>query len=325
VEHTSRGLIASARALKDRVRARFDDSLVGEVWARMLETEFVDRSVALAGKAFVSFFPLIIVVAAFLPSGMRSSVFTTLTHRLGMTGDALHSAKTAFASAGEVRRATGLLGLILTFFYVSSFTTALQRVYLRAWRRPAGGAIGPYVRGAVWFGAVIAYMALLGAARNVLVGGVLTPLYVVVALAGGTALWWLTAWAMLLRQVRLRVLWPGGAVTGIAMGAYGLASTVWMPTTVERNTHQYGIFGVALALVTWFSGAAICIMLGACAGPVLARDPGPIGRFLRGGDDDILMPGAPPDLPAPTRAVGLKDAFRPIEDESGPANAEERT
>ena len=79
MEQTSRGLIASARALKDRAKARFDDSLLGEVWARMLETEFVDRSVALAGKAFVSFFPLIIVVAAFLPAGMRSSVFTTLT------------------------------------------------------------------------------------------------------------------------------------------------------------------------------------------------------------------------------------------------------
>ena len=31
--------------------------------------EFLDRSVALAGKAFVSFFPLVIVVAAFVPHG----------------------------------------------------------------------------------------------------------------------------------------------------------------------------------------------------------------------------------------------------------------
>ena len=40
-----------------------------------------------------------------------------------------------------------------------------------------------------------------------------------------------------------------------------------------------GIFGVALALVAWFSGAAICIVVGACAGPVLAEDPGPIGAW----------------------------------------------
>ena len=41
--------------------------LLWRVWERMLEIEFLDRSVALAGKAFVSFFPLVIVVAAFVP------------------------------------------------------------------------------------------------------------------------------------------------------------------------------------------------------------------------------------------------------------------
>jgi membrane protein len=308
-------LIGRLRDTVAAVRGWFERTLLGQVWARMLEVEFIDRSVALAGKAFVSFFPLVIVVAAFLPANMRASVFTALTHRLGVTGSALASARTAFASAEEIRRATGVLGLVLTFFYVSSFTTALQRIYLRAWRRPAGGAIGPYVRGAAWFAAVVLYLALLGAARDVLVGGALTPLYVVLALGLGTGLWWLTAYAMLLRQVRLRVLLPVGLTTGTAMGVYGLVATVWMPENVSRNTAQFGMFGVALALVTWFSGAAICIIVGACLGPVLAEDPGPIGRLVRGPVDTILVPGAPPDLPAPTRPSRLADAFRPIEDE----------
>ena len=52
---------------------------------------------------------------------------------------------------------------------------------------------------------------------------------------GSTALWWLTAWAMLLRQVRMRALWPVGLVTGVAMGLYGLSSTVWMPSTVYEE------------------------------------------------------------------------------------------
>ena len=314
------GKIAAVRARIGSVRARLERTLLWAVWDRMLEAEFVDRSIALAGKAFVSLFPLIIVVAAFLPTGMRTSVFTTLTHRLGMSGKALASAREAFATAKEVRRATGILGLILTFFYVSSFTTALQRVYLRAWRRPAGGAIGPYVRGALWFAGLIMYLALLGAARTLLVGGVWTPVFAVIALAGATALWWFTSYAMLLRQVRLRVLLPGGVITGAAMAGYGLISSVWMPETVTRNTHQFGIFGVALSLVTWFSGAAICILVGACAGPVLAGDPGPVGRFIRGDDPALLVPGAPEDLPAPTRPLRLADAFKPIEDEAGPAD-----
>jgi membrane protein len=310
-------VIDSARGAVASVRERVERLMVWRIWERMLETEFVDRSVALAGKAFVSFFPLVIVVAAFLPTHLRASVFSTMTHRLGMSGDALHSARAAFASAGEVRRATGVLGLLLTFFYVSSFTTALQRVYLRAWRRPAGGGIvGPYVRGALWFIGVIAYLAIVGGLRSLLYGGLATPVFLILVLAAAAALWWATAWAMLRGEVRARAVVPCGMVTGIALSGYALSASVWMPETITRNTHQFGIFGVALALVTWFSGAAICVLVGACAGPVLAEDPGPVGRWIRG-DGDVLVPGAPPNLPPPTRQLRLADAVRSIEDESG--------
>ena len=118
------------------LRTRLERLLLWRVWERMLEIEFVDRSVALAGKAFVSFFPLVIVIAAFMPDRIRSSIITTVTARLGVRGDALTLAREAFASSDDVRKATGLLGLVLTIFFATSFTTALQRVYLRAWRRP---------------------------------------------------------------------------------------------------------------------------------------------------------------------------------------------
>ena len=89
-EHSSTaGRLASARERVDEVRGRAQRMLVWQVWERMLETEFVDRSVALAGKAFVSFFPLVIVVAAFMPPSIRSSILATLTHRLGVQGHAL--------------------------------------------------------------------------------------------------------------------------------------------------------------------------------------------------------------------------------------------
>ena len=88
----------------------------------MLEIEFIDRSVALAGKAFVSFFPLVIVVAAFVPDRMRASIINTVTNRLGIQGDSLTIAKEAFASSEDVRKATGVLGLVLAFLFASSFT-----------------------------------------------------------------------------------------------------------------------------------------------------------------------------------------------------------
>jgi len=318
IERLTQGTVETARQGAESLRGRAQQTLLWKVWERMLEVEFVDRSVALAGKAFVSFFPLIIVVAAFMPSGLRTSILSTVIHRFGLTGDALRLAKQAFTSSKDLRAATGFAGLVLTIFYATSFTTALQRVYLRAWRRAPGARLGPYVRGLVWVVLFLLYAALLGGVRELLSGSVGTGVLVVAALAGSVGLWWLTAWMMLSGQVRFRVVFPSGLVTGIAVSLYALSANVWMPETVTRYQRQFGFFGIALALVTWFSGAAICILLGACAGPILAEDQGPIGRLIRGSTGTMLVAGAAPFLPPPTRPVRLADAFRPTDDAATP-------
>ena len=89
------------------LRARLQRLLLWRAWERMLEIEFIDRSVALAGKAFVSFFPLVIVVAAFVPERVRTSLIRAVTARLGVRGDALTLTRQAFASSDDVRKATG--------------------------------------------------------------------------------------------------------------------------------------------------------------------------------------------------------------------------
>jgi hypothetical protein len=67
-------------------------------------------------------------------------------------------------------------------------------------------------------------------------------------------------------------------------------------------------------LVTWFSGAAICILIGACAGPVLAEDTGQVGSLIRGGESQTLTAGARPSLAPPARELTLRDAFHSTED-----------
>jgi membrane protein len=295
------------------LRARVERLLLWRVWERMLEIEFVDRSVALAGKAFVSFFPLVIVIAAFAPARVRMSIITTVTARLGMRGDTLTLAREAFASSDDVRRATGLLGLVLTIFFAGSFTTALQRVYLRAWRRPA--RTGGQWRGPAWLFVVLAYVALLGGLRGALGGGLGLGLFVIVSLAATSGLWWFTAWFLLLGDVRPRVLLATGVITGVALTGFAASATVWMPDVVTKNEAQFGFFGVALALVTWFSGAAICVLIGACAGSVFAEDAGRVGTLIRGGNQrPTLTAGAQPPLPPPVGELSLRDAFRSNDD-----------
>jgi membrane protein len=296
------------------LRARLERLLLWRVWERMLEIEFVDRSVALAGKAFVSFFPLVIVVAAFVPQRIRSAILTTITARLGIRGEALTIAMDAFASSEDIRQATGVLGLVFTIFFATSFTTALQRMYLRAWRRPPHTGAGAYWRGATWLLVALVCMALLGGLRGALGGGLGFGLFAIVSLAVTSGLWWFTAWLLLLGEVRPRVLLTTGVITSIATAAYAVSATVWMPGVVTSNEAQFGFFGVALSLVTWFSGVSICILIGACAGPVLAEDPGWVGKLVRGGGSQTLTAGARPSLPPPDRELGLRDAFHSAED-----------
>ncbi|HEV2919273.1 MAG TPA: hypothetical protein VG673_08535, partial [Actinomycetota bacterium] len=123
-----------------------------------------------------------------------------------------------------------------------------------------------------------------------------------------------TAWFLLQGEVRARVLVPTGLITSIVTAAYAASASIWMPGVVTSNEAQFGFFGVALSLVTWFSGAAICILIGACAGPVLAEDTGPVGRLVRGGESGTLTAGADPSLPAPARALSLRDAFHSTDD-----------
>jgi membrane protein len=288
--------------------------LLWRVWERMLEIEFVDRSIALAGKAFVSFFPLVIVIASFLPKDLRASVITTLTNRLGFRGHALESARQAFTTSDDVREATGVLGLVLTIFFATSFTTAVQRVYFRAWRRPHRGGSGKYWKGISWLLAIIAYMALIGALRDVFGDGLGLVPFAIAAVAASTGLWWFTAWFLLLGDVRARVLLPTGLITGIALSAFAVSATIWMPKVLTSQESQFGIFGVALALVTWFSGAATCILIGACAGPVFAEDTGRVGSLIRGTEDSTLTTGAQGPLPPPTRELTLRDAFEGSDD-----------
>jgi hypothetical protein len=72
-----------------------------------------------------------------------------------------------------------------------------------------------------------------------------------------------------------------------------------MPRTVSQNRAQFGFFGVALALVTWLTGAATIIVVGANTGSVLSEDRGWIGRLIRGGGDEPVLSERAPDVVAP--------------------------
>jgi membrane protein len=214
----------------------------------------------------------------------------------------------AFSTPEQVKAATSLVGLVLTVLFAVSFTTAVQRVYLRAWRRPAHGALQDKRRGVVWLAGWVAFLATVGSVGRLLVGLPGTVATLAFALAGATGLWWWSAHTFLRGHVRWRPLLPTALITGVGASVYAAAANVWMPTVLEGNVAQFGFVGVGMSLVTWFVGFGFLIVGAAAAGPALVEGEGVVGRWLR--RDGVLDPGAPPALPGPETPPSLLDYLR---------------
>lgn len=303
------GRTQSAKRWAQPYAVKADESIIGRLYNRLLEIEFIDRAVALAAKAFIAFFPFLLALVAVLPTDIRNSMILTVQHRFGLDSVDSDVIRGAFATAGETKAATGILGLIFLFFYATSFTTALQRLYLRCWRRPAGGGIKNQGRGITWLAGVIVLIALNGFASRLVVGAPGGVARMLLAVASSTLLWWWTSHTMLRGDVKWRPLLPGAILTGLGMLGYGLTATFWMPSALQTNTDQFGYFGVSLSLVSWFVGFSFVLIVAGAASPTLAEGTGPLARWLRGPDDDVLNPGALPALPGPTRRLKFADAM----------------
>lgn len=94
----SAGRGVRVRRTVERYALRLERTALGRVWSRLLELEFVDRSVALAAKAFVSFFPLLVVFSALLPDNGRTEVTRAVAARLGLSGPPFDIVRQAFNS-----------------------------------------------------------------------------------------------------------------------------------------------------------------------------------------------------------------------------------
>lgn len=289
---------------------RADESLPGRIYNRLLEIEFIDRSIALAAKAFIAFFPLLVAIVFAIPDDLRPSVTSTIVDRFGLDADSAAVFTDAFSTSDGTEAAIGFFGLIMLFLYATSFTTALQRIYLRAWRRPPGGGLRNNGRGLAWLAGIIILVGVNGLIARVLAGpaagGVIRML---IALATSIGIWWWTAHTMLRGEVRWRPLLPGAVVTGIGLLAYALTANFWMPRMVESNAAQFGFFGVSLAIVSWFVGIAFVVVVGAALGPTLSEGDGRFAIWLRSPSGTVLNEGSAAAKPAPTQRLRLASAL----------------
>jgi membrane protein len=164
--------------------------------ARFVELEGFDRSMALAGQAFAALLPLLIVCGT-VAHGSTDEVADDLIARFDVSGSAADTLREAVAQPPD--SGVSVVGVVLLVVSALSFTRAMQRLYVRAWRLEKLGVRGN-LWGLLWLAAFIAYWSLQPAIVSLVDGA----LGLAVSLALSTALWLCTPWLL----VAKRVSWP---------------------------------------------------------------------------------------------------------------------
>lgn len=245
-------LVARGRALVlDLARERPGDP----VWLRCvrghIDVEFRDRVFALAGQAFMALVPLLIVAATVASSSDGLQVAEYFVDKFGLTGTSADAMRSLFTRPPDAVSGTSVLSVAIVLFSVNSFSRTVRRTMDKTWRLPYLGMRGS----AYGLGGVLLMVGASGLAASLSGLAERWGLPWAAALPiqfGFSVLFWTAVLHLLLaRRVPVAALWPGAIYGSVAQTAAGVASSVYLPGLIGRNSERYGVIGVAVALVWW--------------------------------------------------------------------------
>lgn len=219
---------------------------------------------ALAGQAFAALLPLMVVVNAASPDSGRD-VADALIEEFRLSGSAAEALKGVLSPDDREVPAT-VAGVALLMISALSFTRALQRLYVRVWHLEPMGLRGN-AWGALWLIGFIAFASLEAFVAVDLEGLPAT----LIALALATLLWSLTPWVLVGLRLPWRRLLPQALLTAAGLGAVSTSAVLYAPRIVSSAERDFGVFGVAFALLTLLFVLASILVVAAALGATLAE------------------------------------------------------
>jgi hypothetical protein len=200
----SNGRMAQLKRRVEPAKRLAQAGLPGQILGRLIEVNFLDRTVILAGQAFSALLPLIIVVNTISPHPGGDTPAAALARRIGLDPKDVSSLQAAAAPPPSARASIGILGVILAILTATSFARALQRSYELAWRLPPAGLRAAWRPVALVIGLAV-YVELLflfgRLVRGVPAGTLLEDL---ATFAGAWVVWTSAGWILLGGRVRPR-------------------------------------------------------------------------------------------------------------------------
>ncbi|MDQ1374146.1 MAG: rane protein [Actinomycetota bacterium] len=288
------------------LRARLDKlgeriPLVGralEVQQRYGELRGNNVAAAVAFQAFVSLFPLLLVIVGVLGIVARNShvdVAGRIIANLGLTGDAATTIRNAVNTAKDSGALAGPLGLVGLLWSGLGLVSALQYALNQAWQVEERGIKDKAV-GLAWLvGAVVLFVgaSVVTTVINWL-PGYAAPLGIAAGLLVNFTLWLWTFKVLPNRDLPWRAHVPGAILGAVGMEVLKVVGGIYVPRAVAHSSALYGTLGVVFAVLAWLLFFGRLIVYAAVldvvlwereAGTVTATVEVPAGGAIDPGDD----------------------------------------
>lgn len=261
-----------------RVRRMPGGPLVLQLVSDLARSEIADRSMTLAGQAFTSILPVMIVLSTLRDSGY-------IDHALD--GYGLSAADLALTSgdAGESAVTFGVIGALMTVISATSFSRALDRMYARVWGTPKL----TFRKGWRWVVVVLAItvgVAVQGLISNLgdigwIFGLIGLGLEIFADLTFWTLLWFWVCRMLTEGRVNVRCSLLIGMISAIGLTALSFGSRVALGPILDSATGQFGILGVIFTIISWLFVFSAILVAATVIVHALASDSGRVGHFLR--------------------------------------------
>ena len=251
----------------DRLRAMVEATVrFAQAWVeRFIDVQGIDRAMAIAAQAFSALIPLLIVNSAIVSRGSGSQFADNIIERFDLTGAAAASVRQAFTASATVEDSISVIGLLLLLISALSFSRGMQRLYEGAYRLPALG-----MRNTKWGLAWLALIGVYATVRPIAADVVdVKAIAILVSLAGAAVAWTISPALLLGRRASWRRVLPGGLLTAFGMTVLGATSVLWFPRSVQSSAEQFGVMGVAFAMLSWLVAAGFVVVVAATGGAVI--------------------------------------------------------
>lgn len=276
--------VAGGRERALRFWESIRDTWVGRLLERIVvdlaRLEVFDRAMTLAAQAFTSIVPLMLVAATLRPS--RPGFGSIVADSLSLSPETRATLAGSIPEGATATGSIGFFGVVVAILSATSFSRALERVYLRTW-----GVQKASVRTAWrWLATVLAVVVavlVVAFTKSVLDGALWRDaLAMLLQVAVWAVVWTFVPWMLLQRQVAVRVLAFVAALTAVCMGLLSIAGSVYLPIIMESGARQFGVLGLVFAYIGWLFSIAFVIVATTVIGRACAESDSPIGRVVRG-------------------------------------------